>query len=231
MRARHLPVRMFLVLPVLAALFACSGGEERPTVNLEVIDAIKGKVAEKRQPKVEKPPITRALLDTLDGAFMEAVLERNGQLAYLFVSAAYSEPEGHTLIVWRSEDNATLTMRNDVLIATRGIGDDLLSSDLTIDAGSPGPAGGGQRRMVFRSGEDRGIDLTMACEVSDEGPRTITIVERSHRTHLLRERCVGGGGEIVNEYWIDSANGLAWQTRQWTGPRTGYVRFRRLTKG
>lgn len=225
------PIRTPLLALAVAALTACSGGDERPSFNLEIFEAVKANVAERRAPKVERPPLTRAVLNTLDGAFMEAVLERNEQLAYLFVSAARREPAGHTLIIWRSEDNATLTMRNDVLIETKGIGGDLLSTDIAIDPARTGPAGSGLRRMSFMGGANQAIPVSFACEVTDLGPRTITIVEKSHATRLLEEHCTGGGGEIVNQYWIDSAVGLAWQSRQWAGPQIGYIRFRRLTRG
>ncbi len=51
--------------------------------------------------------------------------------------------------------------------------------------------------------------------------------------HLLtvQQRCSGGGGEVVNDYWVDSRGGLVWKSRQWAGPQIGYIRFRRLTTG
>ncbi len=218
-----------LLTSLLALLMACSGGQERPTLNLEVVNAVREGVANRAESKTQRPAVTRAGLDTLKGSFSEAVLEREDQLAYLFVNARRRDSSGREIIVWRSEDNVSLTLRGDVLIATRGIGGDLISSDIRQGRGIGPAQGQGGRRMTFLSGDNHTAEMTFDCSVSDQGPRTITIVERAHRTRLLQERCSGPSGEILNQYWIDPAAGLAWQTRQWAGPDVGYIRLRRLT--
>ena len=212
-----------------ALLAACSGGDERPTLNLQIYEAVREKAVERLEPKTERPPVTRAALDELEGAFQEIVIERNNQLAYLYVGGVLQDPAVGTTVIWRSEDNVGLTLRNDVLIATRGIGGDLISSDVAQVPSKIGPVGGGERRMFFLAHDNQSVPITFACEVETLGTVNVTIVERTHRTRHVQERCEGSQGQIVNDYWIDSRDQLAWQSRQWAGPDVGYVRFRRLT--
>jgi hypothetical protein len=80
---------------------------------------------------------------------------------------------------------------------------------------------------------DKGNDqtrLSLACSLHDLGPAPIEIVEVAHPTRHLQERCEGGGGTVVNDYWVDSRPGRnqVWQSRQWAGPETGYVQIRQL---
>lgn len=211
-----------------AALSACSGGDERPTLNLEIFEAIRSTANERLNPEPARPPVTRALLDTLEGAFMEVTVEERDQVAYLFVSASGYASDGTVQIIWRSEDDVNLAMRNDVLLSVHGIGGDLISSDVRVGPNRIGPQPG-SRRMVFAARDNQGVPLSFTCSVADAGAATITIVERSHQTRKYQERCTGPSGSFVNEYWIDSTAGLAWQSRQWAGPDTGYLKFRRLT--
>lgn len=225
--------RVFRFTAGIAALLlaACSGGDERPSLNLELIGVVQRNLATRLGPQPEAPVVTRAVLDDLEGSFMEVVVERRNQLAYLYVSAARQDVTRGTYIVWRSEDDASMTLRNDVLVATSGIGGDVLSSEVRVVPSQVGPGTSGERRMYISAGDNQSVPITFACEVVDLGPETIEVVERRHRTRHLQESCVGGGGEIVNDYWVDPAAGLAWQSRQWAGPEIGYMRFRRLTNG
>lgn len=220
----------YAVLAFICILAGCSGGDERPSLNLEIYEALRQSASQSASSQVERPPLTRAVLDTLEGSFMEAVLEREGQLAYLFVNATRTDREGRPVEIWRSEDNVSLALRSDVLIATRGIGGDLISSSVRQHRGSIGPdRGQSDRTMTFLGGDNAARKVTFNCTVADAGPATITIVGRSHRTRRIQETCSGPDGAIRNDYWIDSHAGLAWQSRQWAGPEVGYIRLRRLT--
>ena len=223
-------LRLITGAVLVALLTACHSADEKPSLNIEVIDAVRETAAARLQPKQERPPLTRAALDELDGSFMEVVLERRDQLAYLYVSGVTQDPRVGTIVAWRSEDNASLTLRNGVLIATRGIGGDLISTDVHQLPSQIGPVGGGERRMFFLAGDNRSVPVIFACEVTDLGAEAVTIVEHTHRTRHVREHCDGPDGSIENDYWLDSGAGIIWMSRQWGGPEVGYLRFRRITK-
>lgn len=222
-------IRSFFFLALLI-LTGCAGGTEVVPLEVEVFRASKEILAQRTAgPPPERPPLRRADLDPLEGSFMEVTLERHDLLAYLFVNEERVDPRQGHIMVWRTEDNVTLTTRNGVLIATRGMGGDILSSAVQVAGTRPGPASGGEHVQMIRSLDDRQVRLTLVCDLTDLGAETIVIVERGHATRHLRQRCEGGGGTIVNDYWVDDAAGLVWQSRQWAGPHIGYMRFRRLT--
>ncbi len=221
-----------LMIPALALLLAgCSGGNEAPVLELQVLKAGRDAIAERRG-KPARPALTRAVLDTLEGSFLEATLERKDLLAYLYVDAKRRDGDPGLITAWRSEDNVTLILRSGVLIATRGLGGDILSSTVQV-TDAPGPASGGEKVHYVRSLDNKALRLGMVCDLTDLGPETIEIIQRRHGTRHLRETCEGGvpgqEGRVVNDYWVDSRGGLIWQSRQWAGPHIGYLRLRRLT--
>jgi group 4 capsule polysaccharide lipoprotein GfcB/YjbF len=228
MRRRMLIRALTLLTPLLVT--ACSGGREAPPLQLELIQASQGVIAARTAgASPERPPLRRADLDALEGSFMEITRERLAQTAYLYVHAVRQDDQPGTVTVWRSEDDATFAMRNGVLIATRGLGGDILSSSVQVAQGRPGPSASGAHVQMIRGGDVDRQRLAMACELRDLGAAMVEIVEIRYATRHLRQHCTGAGGEITNDYWVDAAAGLVWQSRQWAGPHIGYLRFRRLT--
>ncbi len=228
-----------ILVPVLALLLAgCSGGDEVPTLELQLIRTGQAAIAARTAPKVDRPPLTRAVLNTVEGAFIEVTLERQDQLAYLHVNARRRDGDPGQIVVWRSDDNITLAMRNGVLIATRGLGNDILSVNAQVSGDTPGPTRGGEKTFHIRAWENKDRKLSLVCDLADLGPETIEIVETRYATHHLRETCEGGvaagdadrPGRVINDYWVDARAGLVWQSRQWAGPGIGYLRVRRLTR-
>lgn len=225
--------RIAVLLPCLAlGLAACSSDTESPPLEVEIFRASQKIVAQNRAARpVDRPPLRRADLDPLTGSFMEATLLRSDRLAYLYVNDRRDDPALGRIMVWRSDDNITLTTRNGVLVATRGLGGDILSSTVQVTGTRPGPTDSGEHVQMIRSLDDRQVRLHMACDLVDLGPELVEIVERKHPTRHLQQRCSAATGDIVNEYWIDTGNGLVWQSKQWAGPHIGYLRLRRLTNG
>lgn len=227
-RLSRLLYRPALLLGLLSALAACQGGTDAPTLQLQVIEAASQSLAARRNSQPKSPPPTRAALDTLDGAFLEATRERQARTAFLYPSLQTRDRQPGAITVWRTDSNETLTVRGGVLIATRGLGGDLLSSSLQLSSSGQGPASG-QRVLDVRSGDNSKTTLVLNCEVTDLGPETIGIIERQYPTRHLRERCVGGGGTVTNDYWLDTRRSLVRQSRQWAGPQIGYLRLRQVT--
>ena len=87
-----------------------------------------------RAMRVARPPVTRALLDTLEGSYLEVTLERRDQLAYLQILSERRDDTPGRITVWRTDDNITQAMRNGVLINTRGLCGVLLSSTVIVSA-------------------------------------------------------------------------------------------------
>lgn len=224
--------RLFAVLG-LVALAGCSGGTGTSSLFSELFDAGRGSIAKGAAKRAQgaRPPLTRAALATVEGAFIEVTLERSGQLAYLFRSASRRDADPGEIVQWRTEDNVTVTFRAGMLIATRGLGGDVISAEVPVAEGVTGPARPGARALFVRTGDLEEHRVSLACDLADLGAKTIEIVERAHPVRHLRETCVAEGeGEVQNEYWVDSRDGIVWQSVQWAGPHVGYLRIRQLTR-
>lgn len=245
------PIRGLLlggVLLLALVLSACSRGGDQAPLQLEVVQAVSEQIKTRRaarQAPTERPPLTRAGLNEIRDPFIEVTLEDSGIFAYLAQLERRQDDHPGTVVIWRSEDNVTLSLRQGVLVASRGLGNDILSAS----AQDPTQA---SPDTYARRYDIRGLDngrwrLSMACRRDDLGPDPITIVERRYPTRLIRESCQPArsvqtgpqsdrqsgqhSGEIVNHYWVDSRTGRIWQSRQWAGPAAGYLRIRQLTTG
>ena len=223
-----------LALLALAAtvLSGCAGGETGTVpIYRQIFDATAGSIQKNRARKAAPPPLTRAALAQVTDPYVEVTLERSGITAYLFQSTRRHDEFPGEIVQWRTEDEVTVTTRAGMVIATRGLGGDLMSASAPAAAGRVGPVSGGERLMDVRTGALELAQLTLACELEDRGPATVEIVELRHSTRHLVERCaVSGGGRIENEYWVDQGAGIIWQSVQWAGPHVGYLTLRRLTK-
>lgn len=115
-----------------------------------------------------------------------------------------------------------VTLRDGLLIATRGMMPDLMSADvpavsqLSRDGGSHG-------RSYFYLGDNDSMDrVDYACTAQRVGPEAITLAGRVHRTVHMRESCAGPAGNIVNDYWIEGGSHVR-KAREWFNPSDGYI--------
>lgn len=217
---------------VLASCTEGPDSETAITVSLSAVgQAVRSATA---APAGQRPPLTRAALNTLDGEFLEAEIEKSGAKDFLFVAADRRDDRPGRIVVWRTGNDVTLAVRDGVLIATRGLGNDVLSSDadVMVSALRRRATTTGARRYRFSGLDNKAVALEMACAIENLGRETVIIVERRHVTDHLRETCESGGprgGRVVNDYWIDSAGSTVWASRQWAGPNIGYVKMHQLT--
>ncbi len=224
-----IPRRALATLGLVLTLAACSGGTDAPPVELQLVNSVRGVIQSRVAGKPAVSPLTRTLLDEQDVSYLEVVSERRDLTAYLTIGAERHDSGPGRITVWRTADNVSLAMRNGVLIATRGLGGDILSSQVPVRGNEPGPATGGERTYRILARDNKAVRVVLACDRVDLGPETIEIVERRYPTRHLQERCTASDGDVINDYWVDSRAGLVWQSRQWAGPYVGYLRTRRLT--
>ena len=220
-----------LALASLVLLAGCSAGPEAPPLYGQILAGARAGVAT-RAARGSAPTYSRAQLDQIEGSFIEVRRERSAQRAYLYAAVRRRDATPGRITVWRTGDNVTLATRNGVLIATRGLGGDMLSSSVPVRGTAAGPGGSGRKVHMIRARDNKAVPVQLSCSLADLGPETIEIVSRRHSTRHLQERCTAtgdsGGGQVVNDYWIAPDRRLVWQSRQWAGPEIGYLQMRRL---
>jgi hypothetical protein len=227
---RH--TRIFSAIAMLSAgmLAGCSSGGEGQGFLLgqaskQVFSSITAQRASKGpQPVVQ---ITAKQLANTKVAALQVNPEIRGGSDFLRRVTRRTDGNPGTISVWRASDGALLHLRNGVLIGSRGIGTDIISSDATstIRAIQSGGNGRGQRRFFISNGDYSDTKLVLSCDIDNLGPADTQIVNIRYTTVHLRETCVGGASgrvRITNDYWVQPGSGLVRRSRQWTGPNSGY---------
>jgi len=137
-----------------------------------------------------------------------------------------------SVVTWTTGDQVTLSFQDELLIATRGLGDDLMSADVAnsiqmlrgkIESGHY------PRFHSYLDGEYQTQYRSFQCKRGTAISETVTIFSRNHATTRIEEHCVSPGLEITNIYWRGT-DGFLWKTRQWVSPTVGYVATEQLAR-
>lgn len=168
------------------------------------------------------PGLTRAALSRVATPVDLVTIERTGATGLIARIGTNAGVE-----TWSSADDKTLSFRGGVLVATRGLGADLMSADVPALARLAAAQGTHGRTHVTLTGDEQPIRATYACVLRPLGTESVVIVERSMALRRVQETCSGREGSFANDYWFDG-RGILWQSRQWTGRILGHVMIRRL---
>lgn len=226
-------LRVLMLAAVSASLlWGCTTGSETASLEVEIGSTVRDELRRRfsKTPPPQPPVLTRELLDSIQEPHLEVAIEEVDLHDYLTLQVRREDDLPGVIEVWRTVDNITFSFRDGMLIATRGLRGTLLSAEVPANGdGVMGPAEGGARVYEVRAGDSDAWTIRLACEVEDLGLKPLEIVGLTYSTRHLRETCVGRkGGKITNEYWVDSQTGRLWQSRQWAGPDTGYIRTRQV---
>jgi hypothetical protein len=125
------------------------------------------------------------------------------------------------VVTWQTADGVQISLQRGVVVATRGLGYDVMSADV----GSPPHQGGPYQRVWSSLDRDLGLNFhTLNCQrrslgehPSDDfaGPATLT---------RLIETCEGPHGDIRNRFDI-GADGFTWGSEQWISPEVGSLQI------
>jgi len=151
--------------------------------------------------------ITPAVRSELGGApLMIAVLEKNN-----LASVLIKEQSNRNLVTYFTPDGISLTLKDGVLVGTRGLGFDLMSADVA-DVLPALSRNGSEIVRIHRylDGEDQIVIQSFICDV--RGQREVV------------ETCHGDGLKIENSYQTNGSGRIV-SSRQWISPEQGYVRL------
>lgn len=171
--------------------------------------------------------VNRQQLDQLKTSLLAARLTGPGTLATM-IPVGQNGP----VVTWRSGDQVGLSLENGVLVATRGLGDDLMAADvadtLAMLRGNR-VATDYTRIHTYLDGEYQTRFLAFRCrqEVADQ--QQIEIIEQTHQTTRIEESCFSPEQNMANTYWV-GADGTVWKSRQWISPGVGYIETELLVR-
>lgn len=172
---------------------------------------------------VARPQFSRQAIEESGADYILASVPSRSSLA-LVQRVGANGPE----VTWISEDGISVTYERGVLVATRGLGPDLMAANVSGTVAAMRQGGGTTRRVhEYLDGTDQIVRFTYDCRVEIAGNERITIYERSYNTVKYDESCESGTQSFTNSYWVGDG-GVVWKSRQLISPPVGYLDSERL---
>ncbi len=207
------------------ALVGCGTDKSGMMTALPVKDIVKAQI--ERMKALPTPPANPAPAVELDAATLaegRKALEASGT-PVMAVSdptlgiATFMTPIGTNsgVITWANPAHQTVSTRNGVILATRGLVTDLMSADAPSAEQLRSGQGTYRRVNYILDGADRTRGLEMTCRLSVSKGETIAILGKSYVADRIDEVCKGAAGEMTNVYWFDES-GVIRQSRQARSP-------------
>lgn len=129
---------------------------------------------------------------------------------------------------WASQSGFTASYRDGLLVATRGLGSDLMASD-TGQVRSVLAQGGGhaQRAVDFLDDFDQIETVRFECEIDAQGREVVDLGLRQPELAKYEETCSSSKLVFTNIYWLDGTGEIL-QSRQFVSQTVAYLRSNRL---
>jgi hypothetical protein len=183
-----------------------------------------------RAGRVEPPNpykiFTRKLIDSSEEPVLLAKVEDRETYGTLFPAQTNKE-----IVTWRTADNITLSFKQGVVVASRGLGGDLMAADVRdVVSGVARANGEGVRIHDSLDGEDQSVRNSFYCTYRSKGLEKIVIFDIAYTLNRVAETCKSPTITIENDYWGSPSDGMYRQSRQWLGPDVGYVFLQQLTR-
>jgi len=219
-------VPAFMALAALALAGCSSGGTGFSLSSLPgaaIIGALRGDNAALDTPPVESEGFTAQAIADNPENFMIADVPNIGlnQPARLIRRNGRDE-------TWAAQGGATFAFHDGVLVATRGLIDDLLAfSDAGVRAALAAGGGTVERRLDRLDDLDRVSDLSLTCTITRDGPEEVNLGLRAVVLVKFTEHCASRPLVFDNAYWLDPAGDIL-ASRQFVSAAVGYARLNRL---
>ncbi|TMV73012.1 YjbF family lipoprotein [Thioclava sp. BHET1] len=145
---------------------------------------------------------------------------------------ALATPDG--VKTWLSADGAEVVTKDGMLISTRGLVEDLMSSDVSHPAAliHSRRAGQAKRFQSHLNGDHQIIIRAYVCDITPEKHENLQIAGSQVNTLLMHENCLGENGESFdNYYWVDPANGIIRQSLQYISALGGRIALQMVPTG
>ena len=221
-------IRNLTLLASLCGLLACGNSVELESGETKVIKLIQSELKKPSGPTAyidARKIVTRPMIDAakVPVLFIEIDRGQNGTMTQY-----PGEGLGQT---WLGADGSTVTLENGMLKATRGVGDDLMGSEISRQIAWTNLNESAYIRKLAYLREDNQIKVfRYECTMRDPQKRErVEIFDAQFDLKNIQETCKGDGPEFTNDYWI-GAGGLVRKSRQYHGEKIGYATLERLDR-
>lgn len=168
--------------------------------------------------------LAQAALSSVKGPVVLATFEASGATMVFGMVG-----ENGAMRSYNSPDQRGIVLRNGLLAATRGFGEDLMSASTegVAQLVTARRAGTAERVQRYLDGDGTERPVPMRCAVSVGQPVSQTLSGIAYSGVQVAEHCEGSGAVVDNGYLV-SAEGRVLVSRQWAGPSLGYMVFQSL---
>ena len=203
----------FALIAALAgslALSAC-GTESNDPVRTTVLNNAKNLFSKRGPQQVLTTAILRARLtpDVRASIGASVLIAELPKIKVAAVVAAIAQ--NGNVITWQAQDGVGISTKAGLLLSTRGIGFDLMSS--SVD----GP-------LAMITGHATGTAIREHRHLDGEDQLVLTRFECTYlrSKDYVAESCSNPKLTIENQYWLDQSGDI-WRSKQWVGAKNGYM--------
>ncbi|WP_157708929.1 YjbF family lipoprotein [Roseovarius faecimaris] len=197
------------------ALAGCSNGRK----DVDALSFLKSATAPKTAVVVEDPAQVQVAvneaLNVLDGPLALATFEKTNNNVILRQIA--SNGPYRTWTSWTKDtERRSITTRNGLITATRGLRNDLMSSDVdqTLALVSSRSSGNATRVQRYLDGENQIVEMRAQCSISRGASTRVRVGAIDRMTVEMTENCQSGDRTFRNIYRVDGS-GRVVQSVQW----------------
>ncbi len=132
-------------------------------------------------------------------------------------------------VTWVSPGQVSMTLKDGILIATRGLNEDLMGADVTrVRSALAARGGSANRTHSYLDSEDQIILRKVSCIITEDGADTIAAATGAREAVKYTEACTSPEFVFSNIYWLDTPGGTIVQSRQAVAPMTGFLQINPL---
>lgn len=204
------PVAVMIGVLALGACGSISNGPREPTLGNAVLQSLRGLTGPKQVPQnaaALRPQITPDVLAQLQGAVLLTELGGAG-------AVMVEDGRNGAMVSYVDSGRVGLSLVDGIVVGTRGMGNDLMTADVT--ATRQALRSGGQATRVHRrlDGENAIVVTTFDCQLTRAGS-------------VATETCSGPSATFTNTYTLDR-DGAVIASRQWVGPENGMISIEQI---
>ena len=208
-------------------LAGCSNRADDVLLYSTIKDALKVESSPTRtQPAQLASEITQAMA-AIDGPLAVVSFEKPQTAAVIRIvetNGAY-----RTWGSWGRSERRSVTTRNGLIVATRGLGHDLMSSDVgdTLNLVSRREAGHAKRVQRYLDGNNTIVAVEADCTIQRAGATEVQMGAGKRAVVDMIESCDAGAQSFRNTYKVAS-DGRILQSDQWLGEPFGQAVLQHL---